>query len=102
MLLEVISARYIDGYKIFLEFNDGCKAIVDLEKTILNEKRKIFLPLRDKEYFKDFSIKFNTICWKNEADFAPEFLHDLAVSEAPQGTDSISCRKNICETKVSD
>jgi hypothetical protein len=42
----------------------------------LNEKRKIFKPLLDKEYFKSFSIRLNTICWKNEADFAPEFLYE--------------------------
>lgn len=76
-LLEVIAAEYVEDYKIFLKFNDGFEAVVDLKDTIFHDKRKIFLPLRDKDYFKDFSLKLNTICWKNEADFAPEFLRSL-------------------------
>jgi hypothetical protein len=47
----------------------------------LNEKRKIFSPLIDKEYFKNFSLRFNTICWENEADFAPEFLYELGEAQ---------------------
>jgi len=76
-LLSVESAKYVEDYKIFLKFNDGYEAIVDLKDSIFNDKRKIFLPLRDKIYFKNFSIRFNTICWKNEADFAPEYLRKL-------------------------
>ena len=78
MLLEILSAKYIKDYQILLKFNDGYEAIVDLEDTLFNEKRKIFRPLRDKMYFKNFSIQFNTICWENEANFAPEFLYELA------------------------
>ncbi|MGE5341091.1 MAG: DUF2442 domain-containing protein [Candidatus Omnitrophota bacterium] len=77
MLLEVLFAKYIRDYKVFLKFNDGYELIIDLENTLLNEKRKIFKPLLDKEYFRNFSVRLNTICWENEADFAPEFLHDL-------------------------
>ena len=78
MLLEVVSANYLGAYKVFLTFNNGYKAALDLEETILHEKRMIFRPLRQQEYFRNFTVKFNTICWENEADFAPEFLYDLA------------------------
>ena len=81
MLLEVSSANYIKDYQIHLEFNNGYETIVDLENTLLNEKRKIFSPLIDKEYFKNFSLCFNTICWENEADFAPEFLYELGEAQ---------------------
>jgi len=82
MLLEVISAKYIRDYQVLLKFNDGYEAIVDLEETLLNEKRRIFKPLLGREYFKNFSIRLNTICWDNEADFAPEFLYELGKSQA--------------------
>lgn len=78
MLLEVVSADYVGAYKVSLTFNNGYKATVDLEETLLNDHRPIFQPLRDQEYFKTFSVRLNTICWENEADFAPEFLYDLA------------------------
>lgn len=41
------------------------------------EKRKIFEPLKEINYFKNFELKLNTIVWENEADFAPEFLFTL-------------------------
>ncbi|HAO22892.1 MAG: hypothetical protein BWK80_26740 [Desulfobacteraceae bacterium IS3] len=78
MLLEVKSAKYDKKYRIALCFNDGYEAMIDLENILMNESRSVFQPLRSQEYFKTFSVKFNTICWDNEADFAPEFLYDLA------------------------
>lgn len=77
MLLNVMEAKYIQNYLVYLRFNDGYEATVDLETTLFNEKRHIFKPLLDKDYFKNFSIRLNTICWENEADFAPEFLYEL-------------------------
>lgn len=77
MLLEVISAEYLEAYKISCVFNDGYTATVDLEATIFNDHRPIFAPLKHKDYFKTFTIRWNTICWDNEADFAPEFLYEL-------------------------
>jgi hypothetical protein len=82
MLLEVITAKYIQDYRVFLKFNNGFETIVDLEETLLNDKRKIFKPLLNKKYFENFSIRLNTICWENEADFAPEFLYDLGMSQS--------------------
>ena len=78
MLLEVISAKYLEGYKVSCTFNDGYTATVDLEATIFNDHRSIFAPLKRQDYFKTFTIRWNTICWDNEADFAPEFLYELA------------------------
>lgn len=77
MILNVIDADYRGDYKVFLTFDNGESGLVDLKQTIFKDKRKIFLPLRNKNYFKSFKIKFNTISWDNEADFAPEFLLDF-------------------------
>ncbi len=78
MLLEVTSAEYLQAHKIALVFNDGYAATVDLKATVFNDHRPIFAPLKQQDYFKTFVIRWNTICWDNEADFAPEFLHELA------------------------
>lgn len=76
MFLEVIKAEYLNDYMILLEFNDGVSKTVDLKNEI---DGKIFKPLRNKNYFKTFSIKFNTIEWDNGADFAPEYLYQIGI-----------------------
>lgn len=75
MFIEVIKAVYLEDYKIELQFNNGESFVVDFENQL---QGKVFLPLKDKIVFQKFSIAFNTIEWENGADFAPEFLYDLA------------------------
>ena len=84
MILNVTKAEYLENYKIFLSFNNGESLPVDLETVINNDKRKIFFPLRDIEYFKKFKLYLNTIVWENEADFAPEFLLELGRNQQPK------------------
>jgi len=78
MLLKVTEAKYSDGYKIELVFNDGLKGIADLKDSI---KGLVFKPLKNIEYFKKFTKNRWTIEWDCDADFAPEYLHDLAVGK---------------------
>lgn len=78
MLLKVINAKYIGGYKIELVFNNDFNGIVDLENSINGQ---VFKPLKDKDYFKTFSQNRWTIEWDCEADFAPEYLYDLALEQ---------------------
>ena len=77
MILNVTYAEYKVGYKVFLTFSNGESVITDLEDTVLNDSRKIFIPLRNLDYFKNFKVRLNTITWDNEADFAPEYLLEL-------------------------
>lgn len=77
MILNVTHAEYKGEYKVFLTFNNGESVFTDIKDTIMNDPRRIFLPLRDLNYFKTFKIRLNTITWDNGADFAPEFLLEL-------------------------
>lgn len=70
--LRVISAEYIEDYRIKFIFNDGVQKTIDLEKELFGE---IFEPLKDKDFFRSFQLNPFTIEWPNGADFAPEFLH---------------------------
>ncbi len=81
MLIFIDDAKYIEGYKIELFFNNGERGVADLEDTIVNDHRKIFEALRDEEFFKKFNLKFNTLGWPNELDLAPEYLYELAVKK---------------------
>ena len=74
MFIEVTKADYLDGYRVKLLFNNGEKRIVDLSQSL---NGSVFEPLKDIEFFKRFTIKFNTIEWENGADFAPEYLYEI-------------------------
>ena len=77
MFLEVIKADYLDGYRVKLLFNNGETRIVDLSQSL---NGSVFAPLKDLDFFKRFTIKFNTIEWENGADFAPEDLYEIGVA----------------------
>ncbi|HLA89606.1 MAG TPA: DUF2442 domain-containing protein [Gemmatimonadaceae bacterium] len=72
---DVMEARYVRDYVVWLRFRDGTAGEVDLGPELWGE---VFEPLQDVEYFKRFSVhpEFQTLVWPNGADFAPEFLHD--------------------------
>jgi hypothetical protein len=75
MLLHVISAEYVAGYKIRVQFNNGDIGIVDLQGELDGE---VFEPLKDICNFKKFYVdpELETIVWENGADLAPEFLYE--------------------------
>ena len=75
MIPNVIDAKYIKDYTLYLRFSDGSDGEVNLEHELDGE---IFEPLKDISYFKDFSVnqELHTVVWPNGADFAPEFLYE--------------------------
>ena len=73
IFLHVNDAKYIDDYKIEVNFSNGKNGVVDLS-DIFNGP--IFEPLKDVNLFKQFVVnkELDTIVWPNGADLAPEFL----------------------------
>lgn len=76
MSLHITGVEYLSGYKLKLQFNNGAESIVDLESELYGE---VFEPLCDKRLFKEVLLTSRTIEWPNGADFAPEFLFEIAV-----------------------
>ncbi len=72
---HVIEARYLGDYKVWLEFNDGRKGVVDLSDDLYGENME---PLRDKIRFADFYLDYGlaTIAWQDGVDFAPDYLYE--------------------------
>jgi hypothetical protein len=72
---HVTEARYLGDYKIWLEFNDGRKGVVDLADDLYGEH---FEALRDTRRFADFYLDYGlaTIAWHHGVDFAPDYLYD--------------------------
>lgn len=76
MFKHVIDAKHIEGYKIWIAFNDGNQGQIDLKDKI-QAKNGIFEPLKEISYFKNFTIVNDTLSWHNGADLAPESLYEL-------------------------
>jgi hypothetical protein len=72
---HVTEARYLGDYKIWLEFNDGRKGVVDLADDLYGEH---FDVLRDRGRFAEFYLDYGlaTIAWHHGVDFAPDYLYE--------------------------
>ncbi len=75
MFLHVVDAEYDKNYTLKLKFNNGAEGIVDLATELYGE---VFEPLKNIELFRDFTLTARTIEWPNGADFAPEYLWEMA------------------------
>ena len=75
MNYDVIEARYVSGFVVWLKFRDGTAGEIDLAPELTGP---VFEPLHEVAVFRQFQIhpEFHTLVWPNGADFAPEFLHD--------------------------
>jgi hypothetical protein len=81
MYYDVVEARYIEGYKLDITFENGKKGIVDLQGYI--QKGGVFSRFSDIEYFKRFYInkELGVLCWPDNVDIAPETLYSKATGE---------------------
>jgi hypothetical protein len=72
---DVLEARYVRDYIVWLRFRDGTAGEIDLGPELHGE---VFEPLKDQAVFRSFvrHPEFCTLVWPSGADFAPEFLHD--------------------------
>ncbi len=85
--ISVTKAEYKDDFRIYLEFDNGVSGIVDLKDSLDGE---IFEPLKEQSFFKSFLLDTWTIGWSNGADFAPEYLFELALKQNETSDKTIS------------
>jgi len=76
---HVVEARYAGDYRVWLQFDDGRRGLVDLADELHGE---LFRPLRDRKQFARFYLdrQLATIAWEHGADFASEFLYEKLVT----------------------
>lgn len=86
MIPNVIEARHVRDYRVWLKFQDGTEGEIDLKNELWGEA---FEALKDISFFHNLRVdpELHTIVWPNGADLAPEFLyHQLRSDPAPDST----------------
>ncbi len=87
MIPKVVEVRPLEGYKLWLRFQDGVSGTVDLSGELWGP---MFEPLKDYALFAQAAIhpELETVTWPNGADLAPEFLYRVTqqrvVGDAPE------------------
>ncbi len=81
MLKDVIEVHPLDGYRLYLRFEDGVAGTVDLAEII--DFTGVFAPLQDRAYFVQVEVspELGAIYWPNEADLDPDVLYSLVTGE---------------------
>lgn len=90
---KLTSVEYLKDFTLKLSFSDGTKAEVDFRSELIGG---VFETLKDPNYFRSFSLQpqFGTLEWDNGADFAPEFLYDLAVASGKLSAEIDACSRS--------
>ena len=73
-MLSIIKAKYLDEFKIYIEFNNNKKGKVDLKEFIHTTSIKPFKKLQNIKEFQKFRVDY-TLIWNEDLDLAPEYLY---------------------------
>ena len=65
MVIEIINADYLSGYKINFTFSDGVEKVIDFEPFLNGAKNPMSKRYLDVNLFKDFSISYGDIIWND-------------------------------------
>ena len=80
MIVVIVEARYLEGYRIWLRFNTGDAGVVDLKDLI--DKYQAAEPLQNVDAFKRFYLdSWPTLAWECGFDIAPETLYERATGK---------------------
>jgi hypothetical protein len=86
MLKDVVEARAVGDYRLYLRFEDGVEGMIDLGPVL--SFRGVFAPLRDPAYFAQVRVdrESGTVVWPNGADLDPDVLYG-SITGIPLGAD---------------
>jgi hypothetical protein len=76
-LIRVKHVKPLDGYKLFLTFNNGKQKIYDMEKWLNQE---VFMPLKDRNLFNQAYVEHGTVIWNDDLDICPDELYRNSIS----------------------
>jgi hypothetical protein len=78
-MAKIINVRPLPNWQLEIEFDDGTAGTISLADRLFGP---MFEPLRDPEFFSQVQLDgFESICWPNGADLAPDAIHRRLVAE---------------------
>jgi hypothetical protein len=85
MLNDIVEAKHLGDYRLYLRFDDGAEGEIDIAPLLTFTG--VFEPLRDPAYFAQLRVDpdAGTIVWPNGADLCPDVLRHHLTSEALPG-----------------
>jgi hypothetical protein len=101
MLKDIVEVRPVEGYRLFLKFEDGVEGIVDVATMVRFDG--VFAPLRNREEFVRVAVnpEIGTICWPNGADLDPDVLYAHITGETIPPFDIMNSILRITESAPS-
>lgn len=77
MLKDILEAKPLANYQLYVRFEDGVEGVVDLAKLI--DFTGVFAPLQDQQIFAQVQVnsEWGTVHWPNGADLDPDVLYSL-------------------------
>jgi hypothetical protein len=76
---------------VCLRFDDGARGEVDLSGEL---DGPVFEPFKDVEFFRQFLVRYNTLSWRNGADFAAEFLREMIAQKNFHADRAATCAQH--------
>ncbi len=75
MLKDIVAAKALGEYRLFLRFEDGVEGVVDFEPLL--SFRGVFEPLKDPGFFAQVRVdpELGSVTWPNGADLDPDVLY---------------------------
>ncbi len=72
---SLTKVKPLENYCLEVEFLDGVKGTVNMQRLILSENAGVFEGLRDKKIFNQVSLHLGVPTWPGEIDIAPDAIH---------------------------
>ena len=79
-MIRIVSAKALPGYKLELEFTDGCKGIADVSHLV---GKGVFSAWNDVSLFNQVFVGkiTRTVEWPNGLDLDPDVLYERAIGK---------------------
>ncbi len=73
---DVVALEVLDGYRLWVRFDDGVEGEVDMSQLVRSPRAGVFAVLADPDIFARAHIEHGAVTCPEELDLAPDAMHD--------------------------